>query len=109
MGKHRKDNTYYSNKELEQKTLRAIRVHIKNELYKMAQLTVELSKSPEIPIEWRKKGDKKTFFKTTKITFLRLFTKKSPTSGKVSDYVGLKVGMCRTSVRRSELMTINKL
>lgn len=59
MGKHRKDNTYYSNKELEQKTLKGIRAHIKNELYKMAQLTVELSKSTEIPIEWRKKGDKK--------------------------------------------------
>ncbi len=57
MGKHRKNENYLTNKELEINTLKSLREHTKNELNKMASLAVELSKSDDLPIEWRKKED----------------------------------------------------
>jgi hypothetical protein len=57
MGKHRKNENYLTNKELEIETLKGIRSHIKSELSKMAVLAVKLSKTNDLPLEWRKKED----------------------------------------------------
>jgi len=53
--KHPKN--HLNNTDLDKQVIKGIKDHTRHELFKMASICQSITKSPDLPLEWRKKDD----------------------------------------------------